>query len=69
MAEERTLIVVGLGPGRWEDLTLGARNALATAQSVICRTLRHPTVEALRVHRPDLALASFDDLYEHARSE
>jgi tetrapyrrole methylase family protein / MazG family protein len=68
MVEARTLIVVGLGPGRWEDVTLAARDTLATARTVVCRTLRHPTVAALQTHRPDLDLASFDDLYERATS-
>ncbi|MGZ3584780.1 MAG: SAM-dependent methyltransferase, partial [Ktedonobacterales bacterium] len=68
MAEDRSIIVVGLGPGRWEDLTLEARDVLEGAPSVICRTLRHPTVDALRAHRPDLTLTSFDALYESAPS-
>ena len=68
MAGERELVVVGLGPGRWEDLTLEARDVLAAASVVVCRTLRHPTVDALRRHRPDLALESFDALYEQAES-
>jgi tetrapyrrole methylase family protein/MazG family protein len=68
MADERTIVVVGLGPGRWEDLTLEARDVLLGAARIVCRTLRHPTVEALRAHRPDLALESFDALYEQASS-
>jgi tetrapyrrole methylase family protein/MazG family protein len=68
MAGEHEVIVVGLGPGRWDDLTLEARDVLQSASLVICRTTRHPTVEALRQHRPDLEIASFDDLYEQAES-
>lgn len=68
MAEDRSIVVVGLGPGRWEDLTLEAHNVLEGAPSVICRTLRHPTVDALRARRPDLTLTSFDALYESAPS-
>jgi len=68
MAEQRAIVVVGLGPGRWEDLTLEARDALEAAPAVICRTLRHPTVDALRERRPDLTLDSFDPLYERAES-
>jgi tetrapyrrole methylase family protein/MazG family protein len=60
------ILTVGLGPGRWEDLTLEARDTLMSARRVICRTLRHPTVEALREARPDLAIESFDELYETA---
>jgi tetrapyrrole methylase family protein / MazG family protein len=68
MAGEHGIIVVGLGPGRWEDLTIEAREVLGAASLVICRTLRHPTVDALRLRRPDLALESFDELYERAES-
>ena len=68
MAGERDVIVVGLGPGRWDDLTIEARDVLAAADHVVCRTLRHPTVDALREHRPDLTLDSFDTLYENAAS-
>jgi tetrapyrrole methylase family protein/MazG family protein len=68
MASERTITVVGLGPGRWEDLTLEARDVLLGARLIVCRTLRHPTVDALRTQRPDLALVSFDTLYDAAPS-
>jgi tetrapyrrole methylase family protein/MazG family protein len=67
-ASARVITVVGLGPGRWEDLTIEARDILLAATTVICRTLRHPTVEALRAKRPDLTLDSFDHLYEDASS-
>ncbi len=60
------ILVVGLGPGRWTDLTVEAHETLMSAQRVICRTLRHPTVDALRQARPDLTLESFDELYETA---
>src|SRR5690348_17728852 len=68
MASEREIVVVGLGPGRWEDLTLEARDVLERAPLVIFRTLRHPTVDTLRARRPELAIESFDDLYERAGS-
>jgi tetrapyrrole methylase family protein/MazG family protein len=62
------IVVVGLGPGRWEDLTIEARDALLAGDAVVCRTLRHPTVEALRAHRPELIITSFDALYDEAAS-
>lgn len=68
MASEREIVVVGLGPGRWEDLTLEARDVLERAPLVIFRTLRHPTVDALRAQRSDLTVESFDDLYERVGS-
>lgn len=68
MAIVRAITVIGLGPGRWEDLTIEARDTLASASVVICRTMRHPTVEALCAQRPDLEIVSFDHLYETATS-
>lgn len=64
--EEHSLLVVGLGPGRWEDLTVAAYAKLMAAERVICRTLRHPTVDALRAARPELQIESFDELYDAA---
>ncbi len=63
-----TVIVVGLGPGRWEDLTIEARDVLEQAPRVLVRTMRHPTVDALRERRPDLTIDSFDALYDEAPS-
>lgn len=63
-ASQSALIVVGLGPGRWEDVTVAALDVLDTATSITFRTLRHPTVVALRERRPDLTMTSFDELYE-----
>jgi tetrapyrrole methylase family protein/MazG family protein len=68
MATVPEIVVVGLGPGRWDDLTLEAQRVLEEAPRILCRTLRHPTVEALRARRPDVALESFDALYESAES-
>ena len=68
MQAGREIVVVGLGPGRWEDVTLEAERALTSASRIVFRTLRHPTVDALRERRPDVAISSFDDLYERADS-
>src|SRR6185312_10532457 len=62
------IIVVGLGPGRWDDLTVEAQAVLDATPAVIVRTERHPTVDSLRARRPDLALTAFDALYESAAS-
>ena len=43
-----SIVVVGLGPGRWDDLTVEAQAVLDAAPAVIVRTERHPTVDALR---------------------
>lgn len=68
------ITIVGLGPGRWDDLTLQARACFEQAAqasiadtsppTVYFRTLIHPTVEPLRAAFPDLRIASFDSYYE-----
>jgi tetrapyrrole methylase family protein/MazG family protein len=64
------MVILGLGPGRWEDVTLEARAALEQAASdkqvVYFRTLRHPTVEAIQARYPGLVARSFDALYERS---
>ena len=67
-AGQTTIIVVGLGPGRWDDLTVEAQAMLDAAPAVVVRTERHPTVDALRARRPDLPLTSFDALYDSAEN-
>ncbi|MBI2911079.1 MAG: MazG family protein [Chloroflexi bacterium] len=55
------VIVVGLGPGPAELLTLEARRVLESASEVWLRTGQHPAVAHLPGH---LRLHSFDHLYE-----
>ncbi len=55
------LIIVGLGPGAWEQVTLEARDVLAAAQTVYLRTRTHPTADHLPAH---LTIHTFDYLYE-----
>ena len=66
------IVILGLGPGRWEDVTLEAQAALEAAsaggQAVYFRTLRHPTVEAIRARYPGLEARSFDALYEQSET-
>jgi tetrapyrrole methylase family protein / MazG family protein len=65
------ITIVGLGPGRWDDLTLQARDCFAQAEqagaTVYFRTLIHPTVEPLRQAFPDLRIESFDAYYEESQ--
>src|SRR2546425_13069991 len=72
MAISTTITIVGLGPGRWDDLTLQARALLEQAASngttVYFRTLIHPTVEPLKQEIPDLRIASFDSFYDESTS-
>jgi len=65
---QTNIIIVGLGPGRWDDLTVEAQAILDTTPAIIVRTERHPTVDILRARRPDLPLTSFDALYDRAES-
>ena len=66
------IVILGLGPGRWEDVTLEAQTALEQAASggqvVYFRTLRHPTVDAIRARYPALVAQSFDALYEQSEN-
>lgn len=56
-----SIVIVGLGPGDPNLLTLKAHRRLTAAREVYLRTRRHPTVAAL----PDgLRIHSFDALYE-----
>ncbi len=56
------ITVVGLGPGRWEHLTLEALETLEKAQRVFLRTEKHPMVEELRAR--GIACSSFDSFYD-----
>jgi tetrapyrrole methylase family protein/MazG family protein len=64
----QTIIALGLGPGRWEDLTLEAQDILAAATTIYVRTLRHPVVTTIQRHYPHLIIHSFDHLYDTANS-
>ena len=66
MTNERpTLTVVGLGPGALDDLTLGAWQALTSAQTIVFRTDRHPCIPAIQAAlAPGCVATSCDDLYE-----
>lgn len=61
--------VVGLGPGDWSQLTVGALEQLLAARRLYFRTLVHPVVEPIRAKlRPEQQVASFDERYERAES-
>ncbi|HVB71970.1 MAG TPA: nucleoside triphosphate pyrophosphohydrolase [Ktedonobacteraceae bacterium] len=64
------ITIIGLGPGRWDDLTLQAQVCFAQAAqagtAVYFRTYIHPTVEPLRQAFPDLRCESFDAYYEES---
>jgi tetrapyrrole methylase family protein/MazG family protein len=55
------VVVAGLGPGAWEQVTIEVRSLLESVDLVYVRTRTHPTAE----HLPDhLEIRSFDYLYE-----
>ena len=62
------LTVVGLGPGRWEHLTLEAWDVLQAATTVYVRTARHPSLDDVRRRLTHVRFISFDDVYERAPS-
>jgi len=68
MTTSTAIIIVGLGPGRWEDLTLEARALLEQAASenttVYFRTLVYPTVEPIGREIANLRMESFDSFYD-----
>ncbi len=70
MTTPTTITILGLGPGRYEDLTLEAHRLLEQAakekQTVYFRTLIHPTVEPLKSTIPNLQIQSFDSLYDES---
>lgn len=62
------IIVVGLGSGDEDQLTLGVWKKLKQAKRIYLRTDQHPMVKLLRDN--DIAFESFDALYEsHDRFE
>src|SRR6266550_3543720 len=70
MTTSTAITILGLGPGRWEDLTLQARALLERAASdkktVFFRTLIHPIIEPLKHEIPNLSITSFDSFYDEA---
>jgi len=55
------IVVAGLGPGAWEQVTLEVKSLLDSATIVYLRTKTHPTADHLPTH---LDVRSFDYLYE-----
>jgi tetrapyrrole methylase family protein / MazG family protein len=70
MTTPTAITILGLGPGRYDDLTLQAHTLLEQAagdrQTVYFRTLIHPTVEPIRQAIPNLCIESFDTLYDES---
>lgn len=62
----KKLVIVGLGPGAWESLSLQALRWLKSGARVFLRTERHPLVSELQ--RQGISFQAFDYLYEEASS-
>jgi len=56
------IIIVGLGPGDYENLTIKALNILKSAKCLVLRTEQHPLVKDLE--REGLVFQSCDDIYD-----
>ena len=58
----KEIVVVGLGPGSFAQLSMGAWQYLSEGSPVYLRTSQHPIVEELRAR--ELEFTTFDYLYE-----
>lgn len=58
----KEIIVVGLGPGNIDNLSLGVWNVLNKAEKIFFRTSRHPVVQELAAQ--NIEFKTFDYLYE-----
>lgn len=63
---EKEIIIVGLGSGNEERLTMGVLKELHSGKPIFLRTEQHPVVAYLR--NEGLTYRSFDSLYESADS-
>src|SRR5579862_71124 len=63
MSEFGSLVIVGLGPGKPDQVTREAWAVLEAADEIFVRTERHPTVGEIRKLLPSLQVRSFDHLY------
>ena len=59
------IVILGLGPGRWEHLTLEALSIIEQHDELWLRTRHHPLVDPLAER---VTVHSFDALYEDAES-
>lgn len=62
----REIIVAGLGPGRLDYLSLGAREALDKGERIFLRTAQHPIIPQLE--SLNLQFTAFDYLYQDKSS-
>lgn len=60
------IVIVGLGPGSPEHLSLGAWEVIKKAEKLLLRTVRHPVVEWL--DSKGISYKSYDECYEKGSS-
>ncbi len=60
------IIIVGLGPGDYRQLSLEALETLKEAEALVLRTEKHPVVDRLR--EQGLVYSSCDDIYDSGES-
>lgn len=60
------IIIVGLGPGDYRQLSLEALEMLKEAETLVLRTEKHPVVDRLR--EQGLVYSSCDDIYDSGES-
>lgn len=58
------LIIVGLGPGSYDQITLGTLEKIKNADKLFLRTAKHPAAEYLR--KLGLQYTTFDKIYEES---
>lgn len=58
--------IIGLGPGSYESLTLGALHRLKNAKHIVLRTMKHPTVSYLS--KEGIDFETCDRFYDNGNS-
>ncbi|MGE5678546.1 MAG: SAM-dependent methyltransferase, partial [Pseudomonadota bacterium] len=60
------IIIVGLGPGDYKQLSLEALEILKGAETLVLRTEKHPLVDKLR--EQGISFTCCDDIYDSGES-
>ncbi len=62
----KEIVVIGLGPGGWDHLTIGSWEALKEGRQIFLRTAKHPIVKELTER--GIKFSTFDYLYEEKKT-
>lgn len=63
--KDKDLVIIGLGPGGTDTLTVGVRDRLQGAEKLFIRTGKHPA--AAELQESGVSFSTFDYLYEELR--